>query len=90
MEAMAMGRPLVATRTGGTPEIVLDGQTGLLFEPGDHTALAAKVCALLDDPDAAARLGAAGRLRVEQQFSLARHLDEMKHLYESAVARRPS
>ena len=90
MEAMAMGRPLVATRTGGTPEIVLDGQTGLLFEPGDHTALAAKVCALLDDPGAAARLGAAGRLRVEERFSLARHLDEVRHLYESAVARRPS
>jgi glycosyltransferase involved in cell wall biosynthesis len=84
MEAAAMERCVVATRTGGTPEIVLDGETGLLFEPGNAVELAERVVQLLDRPDLARRFGVAGRRRVEAQFSLPRHLDEIFRLYEMA------
>ena len=50
MEGMAMGRPLVASRTGGTPELIVDGETGLIFPPGDAAALARQMAALLLDP----------------------------------------
>lgn len=88
METMAMGRPIVATRTGGTPEIVEDGVCGLLFPPGDSAALASQVASLL--PDAARRLqmGHAGRARVEAHFTVERHIAGMLDLYKNA--RRPS
>jgi glycosyltransferase involved in cell wall biosynthesis len=81
MEAAAMERAVVATRTGGTPEILLDGETGLLFEPGDSSQLAEQVVRLLKDPELARKLGTAGRERVENQFSRERHLTEMFGLY---------
>jgi glycosyltransferase involved in cell wall biosynthesis len=61
LEAMATGLPVVATRVGGTPEIVRDGETGFLFEPGDHVALARSVSTLLADRSLAEAMGAAGR-----------------------------
>lgn len=85
MEAMALQRPLIASRTGGTAELVLDGETGLLFEPGDAPTLARHVIALLGDPDLAARLGHTGRARMEARFSLTRHLDEVDQLYRQIV-----
>ncbi len=86
METMAMGRPIVATRTGGTPEIVDDGVTGLLFPPGDAGMLAAHVGGLLDDAERRQRMGAAGRARVEREFTVERHVDGMLDLYARAVA----
>lgn len=85
MESMAMGRPLVATRTGGTPEIVVDGVTGLLYPPGDARALAAHVAALLLDPARRAAMGDAGRTRVEEHFTEERHVAGMLDLYDRAV-----
>jgi glycosyltransferase involved in cell wall biosynthesis len=85
MEAAAMERAVVATRTGGTPEILLDGETGLLFEPGNAFELAERIVRLLDCPDLARAFGAAGRRRVEERFSRGRHLNEMFQLYEMAV-----
>ena len=70
LEAMAAGLPVVATRVGGNPEIVIDGQTGLLVEPGRPDLLAAALEQLLKDPRRAAALGAAGRRRAEEKFSL--------------------
>src|SRR5581483_5398797 len=69
LEAMACETAVVASRVGGIPEVVVDGETGVLVEPGDAPALAAALRALLDDPDRAARLGRAGRARVEARFS---------------------
>jgi glycosyltransferase involved in cell wall biosynthesis len=81
MEAGAVARPLVATRTGGTPEIVVDGETGLLYAPGDTTGLADQVVRLLKDPVLAGAVGAAGRTRVEERFSREKHLATMLALY---------
>jgi len=88
MEGTAMERPLVATRTGGTPEIIVDGETGLLFAPGSADELAAAVKKLLGDPALARRLGLAGRARVEQRFTRELHLDSMFKLYDEAVRSR--
>jgi glycosyltransferase involved in cell wall biosynthesis len=88
METMAVGRPLVATNTGGTPEIVEDEVTGLLFPPGDAVALADRVARLLTSDTERARMGEAGRVRVAGRFGLERHVDAMLDLYERAAARR--
>jgi glycogen(starch) synthase len=69
LEAMACGRPLVAARTGGLPEVVRDGEDGLLFAPENPAALAAAVTGLLCDPAARRRLGAAARARVVATFA---------------------
>jgi glycosyltransferase involved in cell wall biosynthesis len=87
MEAMAMERPVVATCTGGTPEIVEDGRTGLLFRPGDANDLAKSVCRLLADPQLARSMGASGRRRVQHAFALERHLETISELYQAAVPR---
>jgi glycosyltransferase involved in cell wall biosynthesis len=71
LEAMAAGLPVVGTRGGGMPDVVDDGVTGLLVPPRDPAALAAVLRTLLDDPVRRAAMGAAGRARVEQKFSLA-------------------
>jgi glycosyltransferase involved in cell wall biosynthesis len=88
MEGMAMGRPLVASRTGGTPELIVDGETGLIFPPGDATALAGHVIALLRDPARRQQMGVAGRQRMEREFTEERHVAGMLELY--ARATRPS
>jgi glycosyltransferase involved in cell wall biosynthesis len=69
LEAMAQGRPVVATPVGGTPEVVEDGRTGVLVPPRDPRALAEAVGRLLADPDLRQRMGAAGRARVAERFS---------------------
>jgi len=87
VEAMAMGRAIVATAVGGVPDIVLAGQTGLLVQPADPVALADAVRALLDDPARAARLGAAGRARAESTFSLDAHGDGVERVYDEVLGR---
>jgi glycosyltransferase involved in cell wall biosynthesis len=69
-EAMVVGKPVVATRGGGVPEIVQDGVTGLLVPMGDAPAMAAAICELLADPDRASRMGAEGRARVLRHFTV--------------------
>lgn len=88
LEAMAAGRPVAATRVGGIPEIVAEGETGLLVGPGDPEALADVVDALLRDPARAAALGAAGRLRARAQFSTALWTQRLLALYAGVVAAR--
>ena len=60
MEAMACGKPVVATRVGGIPELVRDGVDGILVDPGDTKALASAICRLLNDPSERKRMGASG------------------------------
>jgi glycosyltransferase involved in cell wall biosynthesis len=85
IEAMAVARPVVAGRNGGTEEIVVDGETGLLYEPGDLEGASAALIRALEDPALSARLGRAGRARVEERFTIARHLGEVEALYRAAL-----
>jgi glycosyltransferase involved in cell wall biosynthesis len=71
MEAMAAGVPVVASRLTGVPELVHDGETGLLAEPGDVSGLADRLAELLAEPHAAVARAALGRYLVEREFSLA-------------------
>ena len=86
VEAMALGKPVVATDAGGVPEIVVDGETGLLVPPGDPPALAAAIARLVEDPAQRARLGEAGRRRATSEFSLERHRDALRALYQELGA----
>jgi glycosyltransferase involved in cell wall biosynthesis len=70
MEAAACGLPLVASRLSGIPELVVEGETGLLAEPGDVEGLAAALAQLAREPETRARLGAGARKRIEEDFSL--------------------
>jgi colanic acid/amylovoran biosynthesis glycosyltransferase len=74
IEASASGLPVVATRHGGIPDVVIDGETGLLVEEGDVAGMAERMLRLVDDPPLAARLGAAGRARVIESFSMERSI----------------
>lgn len=81
IEAMAAGRPVVATRVGGVPDLVAEGESGRLVAVGDAAGLARAVAELLVDAGARARLGAAGRRRVSPAFGAARLLADVDRLY---------
>jgi glycosyltransferase involved in cell wall biosynthesis len=81
IEAMAAAKPVVATRVGGVPDLVENGVSGLLVEPGDAAALAHSMLALLADPDRAHRMGRAGQKRVYPAFSAARLVADIDALY---------
>jgi glycosyltransferase involved in cell wall biosynthesis len=87
LEAMAAGLPVVASAVGGVPEIVADGDTGLLVPPGDAAALAAALERLLADAALRRRLGAAGRERVRERFDLAELQRAHLELYSRELAR---
>ncbi len=85
VEAMAMAKPVVAFAHGALPEIVVHGETGLLVPPGDEHALAEAACSLLRDPALRARMGAAGRRRVTQQYAIERTVAEVEALLAQLV-----
>lgn len=85
LEALSLGRPVVATRVGGVPEIVRDGETGRLVAPGDSRGLAQSILALLGDPGDAARLGERGRQHVTREFSTDRFAAEAAAVYRDAL-----
>jgi alpha-maltose-1-phosphate synthase len=86
LEAMACGTPVVASRVGGIPEVVVDGETGWLVAPGDPAALAGALREALADPGRARRMGEAGRRRVEAQFSWDRIAARTLDVYRDAIA----
>lgn len=85
LEAMARGRPVVATPVGGTPEVVADGETGLLVPPHDPEALAEALRRLLADPDLRRRMGETGRSRVEERFSSDAMVARVLEIYDEVV-----
>ena len=70
LEGMVLGRPIVATRVGGLPEVIVDGETGILVPPGDHRALATAIGTLLSDTERARAMGHAGQERVRVPFTV--------------------
>jgi glycosyltransferase involved in cell wall biosynthesis len=80
-EAMAAGRPLVATRVGGIPELVTDGESGFLVAPRAPAQIAQRLVQLLEDSALRTRMGAAGRLAAERKFDLTRNLNTLMHAY---------
>ena len=88
LEAMRAGVPVVASAVGGVPEAVVDGVTGYLVPPGDERALARRVLALLTDRRLRERLGAAGRRRYEDRFTLEPMVTMTLAVYRRAASRR--
>jgi glycosyltransferase involved in cell wall biosynthesis len=93
LEAMALAKPVVASRVSALPEIVVPDQTGLLVSPGDPAELADAIRILLSDPQRAAGLGRAGRERVKAEFPVdkmaARTADVYRALVSPATANPP-
>lgn len=87
LEAMSARVPVVATRTGGIPEIVVDGETGILVEPCDTASLARALLDLADDPGKRQALGRAGYERWAQSFTLDRFVDETLKAYRTSGGR---
>ena len=90
LEAMASARPVVSTRLAGIPELVIDGQTGMLTPPGDSTALARALEQLLRDPELRLRFGHAGRGRIEQHFRIEQTVAPLIEMLERSCSRRPA
>ncbi len=80
-EAMACQRPVIATRVGGIPELVKDGETGFLVPPGDPEAIAEKIVLLLRNPTLRQQMGAAGRNAAEIHFDLTKNVAELLRFY---------
>jgi glycosyltransferase involved in cell wall biosynthesis len=88
LDAMASGKPVVATAAGGIPEVVVDGETGFLVPPRDHEAMANSLVTLLKDEQLRQRMGRAGLVRARRKFSADRMVQQTLRVYER-VARQP-
>jgi glycosyltransferase involved in cell wall biosynthesis len=85
LDAMACGKPTVATTAGGIPEVVSDGETGVLVAPRDHAAMARAIIGLLTDQATRVRMGTAGLARVRDLFTVERMVAETAAVYQRVV-----
>ena len=83
LEAMAMGKGVICTRTHGQTDVIVDGETGLYVEPGNPSSLRSAIERLLNHPEEAERMGRNGRQRVEQEMSLDRYVHRLVRSMES-------
>ena len=89
VDAMAAGKPAVATHAGGIPEVMVDGETGFLVEPRDHQAMADHIVTLLRDERLRRRMGAAGQARARAYFTVEKMVQETAEVY-AAVSTMPN
>ncbi|MBU6289458.1 MAG: glycosyltransferase family 4 protein [Chloroflexi bacterium] len=89
-EAMAAARPVVATRVSAVPEVVADGESGILVEPGDVEGLSSAIVRVLSDRPLSGRMGVAGYRRVRERFGASRMVEETVAVYREVLARRAS
>lgn len=87
LEAMAVGVPVVALRVGAVPEMVDDGRTGFLVEPGDNEGLVRSIVGLLDDPVAAAEMGVRGHERALARYEIGATTDKLVRVLREALER---
>src|SRR5579871_2186053 len=87
VEGMVLGKPVVATNGGGVPEIVLDGETGVLVPMGDAVSMAEAICGLLADPARAQAMGLAARNRALSCFSIDRTVSKVEAIYSELLAK---
>jgi glycogen(starch) synthase len=90
LEAAALERPLIATRVGGVPDFVVDGETGLLTPPGDVSALARAMTFMLGHPERAAAMGRAARTRAQENFRFEQVTDAFDTLYRQLARAEPT
>lgn len=87
VESMAMGTPVIASRIGGLPEVVEDGKTGLLFEPGNVDDLAGKLSKIWHNPELAQEMGAQAKVHAQNRFSPEAHYQNLMAIYNEAIDR---
>jgi glycosyltransferase involved in cell wall biosynthesis len=88
IEALAAGCPVVATRVGGVPDVVTDGEDGFLVSPAAVDELAGRLADLARDPDLRARMGASGRARMRTRYAVDRLIDDTDRLYRELLAEK--
>ncbi len=85
LEASAGGLPVVSTKHAGIPDVVIDGETGYLFEEGDVTAMTVAMIKILDDLALAKKLGLAGRKRIQEHFTLEKHITNIERVIDTVL-----
>jgi glycosyltransferase involved in cell wall biosynthesis len=88
IEAMAAGRPVIATQVGGLPDLIDHGKTGLLVPPGDRDGLATAMLSLLREPETACRMGQSARAMVQERSTVERLITDIEKLYDQLLARK--
>lgn len=88
IEAMASGRPVVATRVGGLPDLVAEGETGYLVPPRDPRAMATAILRLLSDPQTANYMGQTARVMAQERFPVKRLITETENLYDQLLGEK--
>jgi glycosyltransferase involved in cell wall biosynthesis len=85
LEAMACGKPVIASRIGGTVDLISDGTNGVLTKPGDAMQLAEKICHLIDHPALRRKLSSAAKATVEKGFSVQCMLESVENVLHQAI-----
>ena len=85
LEGMISGLVVVATRTGGTPEVIVDGENGLLFTPNDPEDLAKKIAHLVDDPESRNQMGYAGMQTILERFTMTKMMDKIESFLQDVA-----